>query len=73
MPASIYAMDAAVDKFRSGRLDKSFLVQVLPPLRDTPVILENEAYFLWRKSAQTAFGTVNGKGNLINAVLRYNT
>ena len=62
-------MDAAVGELRAGHLEKAFLVDKLKPYKDSPVILENEAYYLWRNSAQGVFGTKNGRGNLINAVL----
>ena len=62
-------MDAAVAELRAGHLEKAFLVDKLRPYKDSPVILENEAYYLWHNSAQGVFGTKNGRGNLINAVL----
>ena len=62
-------MDAAVAELRAGHLEKAFLVEKLKPWRNSPVILENDAYILWHNSAQAAFGTRNGRSNLIDAVL----
>jgi len=62
-------MDAAVAELRAGHLEKAVLVDKLRPYKDSPVILENEAYYLWHNSAQGVFGTKNGRCNLINAVL----
>ena len=62
-------IDSAVAELRAGKLTKAFLIDKLKPYKDDPVMLENEAYFLWSNSDLGVFGTKNGRSDLIKAVL----
>ena len=62
---------AAADLLHSGKLIKPFVADKLRSQRGIPVILDNEAYFLWHDSELAAFGGKNGRNNLITAVLAH--
>jgi hypothetical protein len=62
-------MDAAVAELRAGQLTKAFLIDKLKPYKDDPVMLEDEAYFLWKNSDDGVFGIKNSRSDLIKAVL----
>ena len=49
-------IDAAVAELRAGHLTKAFLIDKLKPYKDDPVMLENEAYFLWNNSETECSG-----------------